>query len=309
MMEAIPAPAAQKESLRNAFQKMFSDPENKDRFFTLASKIRDLQPKLDAAPPASWQRLLPSRSMPPESVRMLIESGFDFERATGPLGEAPLHRMALSPESEPAVREILAHGANPHLPRSDGKTPYVLAVRAGNTSVAALFEAHGAMRDSASPVDRLLGACVCAAGEEVRRTLEAFPDVVHQMSGDDHADFIKLAANPNAKISRAVAESGFDVKMAGADGATALHLAAWEGSVDTVQVLLDVHSTVNAVDLTFGSSPLTWAAHGSKHCRNADDDYAAIVKALLAAGAEWIDRWESLPDAIASPAIAALLKN
>jgi hypothetical protein len=32
-------------------------------------------------------------------------------------------------------------------------------------------------------------------------------------------------------------------------------------------------------------SPLNWAAHGSKNCTNPRGDYAAIVRALLAAGA------------------------
>lgn len=308
MTEAFQSTAAEKESLQNAYRKIFSAPDVKERFAARMAEMRELWPKLDQAPPTAWLGIVQPPPMPLESIRVLIESGVDVNKLSGGQREAPLHRMAASPANESTVKEMLAHGADPNLPRADGKTPYVLAVRAGNTAITRLFEENGAVQDSVRPVDRLLGACVRAAREDVRSVIAAYPEVVREMNPDDRSEFIKLAAGSNAKVCRTIAESGFDLRSADG-GATALHIAAWAGNADTIRLLLEFHSPVNAVDVTFGSSPLTWAAHGSKHCRIADDEYAAVVKALLDAGAEWIDRCESLPDAIASPAIAALLKR
>jgi hypothetical protein len=54
------------------------------------------------------------------------------------------------------------------------------------------------------------------------------------------------------------------------------------------------------------------AAHGSRNCRQADDDYLAVVETLLAAGADGetaINRWGEDPEGMASPRIAARLRR
>jgi len=306
--EALPIETPQKESLMNGYRKIFSDPAYKERFAARMREMRELQSRLDEAPPAAWQQIIQPPPMPVESVKILIDAGLNVNKVSGVLAETALHRMVVSGD-EASVREMLAHAADPNLPRADGKTPYVLAMRSGRTSVVELCEAHGAARNSIRPIDRLLGACVRADVDEVRRVVTAFPDVVRQMDADDENEIIKLAACTDAKVVRTVIESGFDLTRTGAGGSTALHIAAWQGHLQPVRTLLDFHVPVNALDVTFGSSPLTWAAHGSKYCRNADDDYSAVVQAVFDAGGTWIDRWESSPEAIASPGIAALFRR
>lgn len=63
----------------------------------------------------------------------------------------------------------------------------------------------------------------------------------------------------------------------------------------------------------FGSSPLGWAAHGSKNCGPANDEnYLAIVRALLDAGADRkssINKWNEPPENLGSEKVDAFLKG
>jgi uncharacterized protein len=84
-----------------------------------------------------------------------------------------------------------------------------------------------------------------------------------------------------AEVRRLV-QSGADVNAAQADGATALHWAAYHGDAGLAQVLLDAGALVAATNRN-GSTPL-WLASSQGD--------AAMIKALLAKGA---DVNESLP--------------
>ena len=92
---------------------------------------------------------------------------------------------------------------------------------------------------------------------------------------------------------------------------TPLHHAAWVGNPEMVRSLIALGAPVNVRDREFGSSPLGWAAHGSRHFRDADADYEQVIQALLEAGADRassINRWNAPPESLASPAIAELLR-
>ena len=105
---------------------------------------------------------------------------------------------------------------------------------------------------------------------------------------------------------------GFDLAWEGAWGGTPLHHVAWHGNVAMTRLLLELGAPVNARDRRFGSSPLGWAAHGSHNCRPADDDYLAIVAALLDAGADRassINRWGEPPERLGSPRVDAFLQR
>jgi hypothetical protein len=66
-----------------------------------------------------------------------------------------------------------------------------------------------------------------------------------------------------------------------------LHLAAWEGSVDTVAALLrhpDAAALVSIRDARYGGTPLGWCCHGSLH-GNRSHNHAGVARLLLDAGA------------------------
>jgi hypothetical protein len=70
-------------------------------------------------------------------------------------------------------------------------------------------------------------------------------------------------------------------------GATALHVAAHSGSVETVRLLLARGADIEARDRVFDANPLGWAAVGSgQQPSNAPDpDWDEVVRTLLDAGA------------------------
>ena len=79
-----------------------------------------------------------------------------------------------------------------------------------------------------------------------------------------------------------------------------------------VHALLALGAPIEQRDTTYGSSALGWAAHGSQECRSADDDYLAVVEALIAAGANRgasINRWGGTPESMASKRVAARIRK
>lgn len=77
-------------------------------------------------------------------------------------------------------------------------------------------------------------------------------------------------------------------------GQTALHVAAYQGEAELVELLLQHGAPLDLTDSQFGTPPLVWALHAClKESRPDDAPYRRIVRALVAAGAkvqaEWID--------------------
>jgi ankyrin repeat protein len=100
-----------------------------------------------------------------------------------------------------------------------------------------------------------------------------------------------------------MSELGFDPRTPGHDSGTALHCAAWEGSVETVAVLLrrpDARSLVDVREAHYKATPLGWCFHGSLN-GNRSHDHAGVARLLLEAGAR------PEPDAEASSAVEAVL--
>jgi hypothetical protein len=79
-----------------------------------------------------------------------------------------------------------------------------------------------------------------------------------------------------------------------------------------VRLLIELGAPLDLRDSQYGSSPIAWAAHGSRNCRRADDAYCAIVEILLDAGSARepaINKWNEPPESMASRRVAALLRR
>jgi ankyrin repeat protein len=245
-----------------------------------------------------------------DGMRWLLEHGADPNVPSYDSAEVPLHRIAAFGRGAAVAELLLAHGAEVDRPRADGRTPYVLAVRAGNMAVADLLRQRGADTGRLTPVDELLGACMTADTARAREILAAHPGLMEGLAAEDRHAFALAAEEGRAASVELMAELGFDLGWEGSWGGTPLHHAAWHGNPELVRLLLALGAPVNVRDSQFGSSPLGWAAHGSTNCRHADDDYVEVAGLLLDAGADRetsINRWQGPPESMASRRVARFL--
>jgi len=163
----------------------------------------------------------------------------------------------------------------------DGRSPL---------DVAAQFEQQetvAAMLEFASPLQRLLLACRRADEAGARALLRENPGIIESMTSGDHRAITNAAWNGDARAVALMSNLGFDPRIEGHDGGTALHCAAWQGSTETVAVLLrrrDARELLTIKDSHYGATPLGWCFHGSR-VGNTSHDHAGVAKLLLEAGA------------------------
>ena len=118
--------------------------------------------------------------------------------------------------------------------------------------------------------------------------LRVHPGIIESMTSDDQRTISDAAWNGDARAVALMSDLGFDPRTPGQDGGTALHCAAWEGSAETVEVLLrrrDAPTLVGIRDPRYGATPLGWCCHGSRY-GNTSHDHAGVAKLLLDAGAQ-----------------------
>jgi ankyrin repeat protein len=140
----------------------------------------------------------------------------------------------------------------------------------------------------ASPLQRLHFACRRGDEARARALVRAHPGIVQSMPPEDHRAIADAAWNGAVRAVALMLELGFDPRTPGHDSGTPLHLAAWEGSVETVTALLrhrDAGALVSIRDAHYNATPLGWCCHGSLH-GNIAHDHAGVARALLAAGAQ-----------------------
>jgi len=243
-------------------------------------------------------------------MQWLLEHGADPNVPSYAHRSTPLHAIAAQGRGADVARMLLAHGADPRRARADGRTPYELAMRAGNVAVAeVLREAGGAAPLRA--IDAVLAACAGGDTAAVRRELDADPGLREALLRDEPDALVHAAGHGSAAAIPVLAALGYALAREGGDGGTALHHAAWRGQVEAVRALLAAGAPIDPRDRTFGSSPIAWAAHGSANCREADDDYIGVIDLLLAAGAGRdvsFNRWNEPPESLASDAVADHLR-
>jgi hypothetical protein len=155
----------------------------------------------------------------------------------------------------------------------------------------------------ASPVQRLVFACRLGDRKQAQAIVGEHPGIVASMRPEEHRAIADAAWNGDARAVGLMLELGFDPRATGQDSGTSLHLAAWEGSRETVEVLLrhpDARALVGIRDAHHEATPLGWCCHGSLH-GNTSHDHAGVARLLLDAGAV------AEPEQHASPKVLAVL--
>ena len=179
--------------------------------------------------------------------------------------------------------------------------------------MAGLLARYGA-RDETTSTDRFIGSCLRGDGAAARRLLDADPDLLARLGGDDHQALIQAADAGRTEAVRLMLDLGFPVgvRAADGDGATALHAAAASGSTAAVELLLRRGADIEARDTTWSSTPLEWAIVGSgmRLGGNPAPDWPGTVRALIEAGASTAGIVLSPDDdKPPSPEVAALLTD
>lgn len=259
---------------------------------------------------AGYRDLNPRAAKADAGMLWLLEHGADPNEPSYASRETPLHRVADFRRNLALARALLDHGADPNAQRADGRTPLDLAVRSGYGELEALLRAHGATA-TPRPADALLGACARGDLGAARAVIAAHPGLLAALSEEDRQAPVRAAENGQAEALRVFAALGFDLAGGGPGDSTPLHQAAWRGHVDAVRALLEARVPIDPRDRTYGSSPLAWAAHGSANCREADEDYVAVIDLLLAAGATRepsYNHWKEPPENLCSDAVEEHLR-
>ena len=149
-----------------------------------------------------------------------------------------------------------------------------------------------AMTAYASPAQRLLLACHEGGRDEALAIARAQPGILQALTGADRRALTDEAWAANAPAVELMLELGFDPAAESASGptsGTALHCAAWQGSVECVAALLRHPSGRALIDVresAYQGTPLHWCCHGSMNCGNPRADHVEVARLLLAAGAK-----------------------
>ena len=164
----------------------------------------------------------------------------------------------------------------------DGRTPLDVAAQFSQLDTLQI------MMELASPLRRLLLACRLGDEPAAQAVLREHRDVVASMQPEDHQAVSDAAWNGDARAVALMLDVGFDPRTPGHDSGTALHCAAWQGSLETVRALLRHESgraLVAISDAHYHFTPLGWCCHGSRH-GDTRRPHADVAELLLEAGAK-----------------------
>jgi ankyrin repeat protein len=151
-------------------------------------------------------------------------------------------------------------------------------------------ETLDALRELASPEQRLLLACHESDRDQALAIVRAHPGIVQSLTGDDRRALTDEAWSANVPAVELMLELGFDpgaTSVTGPTAGTALHCAAWEGSVACVAAILRYpagRALIDVRDRVYGGAPLNWCCHGSANSGKREANHAEVARLLIAAG-------------------------
>src|SRR5438477_639841 len=139
------------------------------------------------------------------------------------------------------VRFLLAHGVSAEAqsghPGMQGRSPYELAVRAGNTEIAELLRAAGAQPTALDGPAELAAACLRADRAAATALAAADPTIV-SVAEQQHGPLQRAAELGRLPAVELMVDLGFDVNAR--NDTTALHEAVATGDLPLVRALIGV---------------------------------------------------------------------
>jgi ankyrin repeat protein/GNAT superfamily N-acetyltransferase len=164
-------------------------------------------------------------------------------------------------------------------------TPYALAVARGRSDLADLLVELGAT-PAASERDRLLGECMRGDRGAALARIARDPALADAARGELGQALLIAASEGRVEAAALLVDVGAPLDARGDMGGTPLHQAAWHGRGGTVDLLLRRGADPIALsDAPTKSTPLAWAAHGSRYADSGGDAYLGIGTRLVREGA------------------------
>ena len=145
----------------------------------------------------------------------------------------------------------------------DSRTPYEVALHAGNDAIAEYLLAHGAAKTPQTDDERFATACVAGRRDEALALLASDPSRAQRLGAEGRVALLHHAIDGgHAEGVRLMAELGFEIS--GRTKATPLHTAAWKGDLAMIELLLALGADPNARDAAYNATPLDWAAYNGQ---------------------------------------------
>lgn len=244
------------------------------------------------AAPAEWMLDRARGAGRYDLARYLVDRGAaaDIFLATA-LGLADRLRALL--QADPSLLELRTgqgeYGEQP--PSSYHIYFWTIGPHLSPLQVALQFEQEDALevlRPFVSAKQRFLAACESGNAIEARRLLRERPGLLDELTPDDHGALANAAWASRTAAVVLMLDLGFDPAAPGPHGGSALHSAAWVGSVACVEAILrDARgrALIETRDASYDSTPLGWCCHGAQNCGGSGADHAAVARLLLEAGA------------------------
>jgi ankyrin repeat protein len=153
------------------------------------------------------------------------------------------------------------------------------AAQLGSDDIVALLLAR------ASPVQRLLAACVRADRSAAEAILSTHPDLIARLAADQKRLIADRAhANDTASVALML-DLGFDPHVPGVDDAEAIRWAAFQGNAEMTRRLLAHDPPIGVRDRRYNGTLLGWCIYGAVHgWRRTTGDFATTARLLLDAG-------------------------
>nr|WP_295922859.1 ankyrin repeat domain-containing protein [uncultured Dyadobacter sp.] len=226
-------------------------------------------------------------------AKYLLEAGADPNRIWGTT--SPLHHALARINDIAFINLLLDHGADPGV-ACEGMTAAARAAREGRADVLQMLRKRG-ISYVLEGADRLIEACAFGDAERVEaiaRTDQAIAGKVIFMGG---MLLSKFSAGGNAAGVKQLLSLGVEVNepFTTGDGywgipknSLAIHVAAWLGHPDVVQLLIEAGASVDAADAN-GRTPLQLAVRACVDSYWMDRRTPRSVALLLKAGANASD--------------------
>jgi len=166
----------------------------------------------------------------------------------------------------------------------------------------ALLKGHDALFEflfeNSDTRTRFLVCCVLARRSEAEAIAARNPGLVASLPDADLELLARYCweTNTNYEAVKLMLDLGFPIAHPETShGYTALHNAAWAGSADLVDLLIERGAPVDIRDPGYNSTPLGYAIHDCLvEKRHPEGDFRRVVKSLLDAGSPWDPRVEEI---------------